>query len=80
MQITELVTRFYGSTRDFIKPPNWWDETQVLQWSPELHSNFELDQFAKPKTELQLYQQLMSLMDTEAQLRNSCRLIEKEVS
>ncbi|GFR93181.1 dynein regulatory complex subunit 7 [Elysia marginata] len=71
--------RFYGSTRDFIKPPNWWDETQVLQWSPELHSNFELDQFAKPKTELQLYQQLMSLMDIEAQLRNCCRLIEKEV-
>ncbi|GFO44803.1 dynein regulatory complex subunit 7-like [Plakobranchus ocellatus] len=71
--------RFFGSTRDFIKPSNWWDETQVMQWSPELHSNFELDQFAKPKSELQLYQMLMSLMDTEVQLRNNCRLMEKDV-
>ncbi|RUS91562.1 hypothetical protein EGW08_000677 [Elysia chlorotica] len=72
--------RFYGSTRDFVKPNNWWDDTQVLQWTPDLHSNFELDQFATPKTELQLYQQLMSLMDTEGQLRNECRLMEKEVA
>ncbi|KAK3758038.1 hypothetical protein RRG08_006617 [Elysia crispata] len=71
--------RFYGSTRDFVKPQNWWDDTQVLRWTPDLHSNFELDQFAKPKSELQLYQQLLSLMNIEDQLRNSCRLMEKEV-
>lgn len=34
--------RIVASTRHFTKPPLWWDETQILAWSPELHWSFEV--------------------------------------
>ncbi|KAK0058367.1 dynein regulatory complex subunit 7, partial [Biomphalaria pfeifferi] len=69
----------FGSTRHFTKPPNWWDETQVLNWSPELHSSFEANYLTKPKSELELYEMLIGLMKMESKTRDMTRMVEKEI-
>ncbi|KAH9491913.1 Dynein regulatory complex subunit 7, partial [Bulinus truncatus] len=69
----------FGSSRHFSKPPYWWDDTQVLVWSPELHSCFEANYLTKPKGEFELYQMLISLMKMEVKTREMTRMTEKEL-
>ncbi|BFY98616.1 hypothetical protein BsWGS_01656 [Bradybaena similaris] len=71
--------RIVCSTRHFTKPPQWWDETQILAWSPELHWCFEADLFVRPKGELELYQMLLALMAKEAATRDDVRRSEFEM-
>ncbi|XP_012937903.1 dynein regulatory complex subunit 7 [Aplysia californica] len=72
--------RISFSTRHFTKPPLWWDETQVLTWSPFLHWNYEVDQCVRPKCELELYNLLISLMAMEAKTREQTRAAERETA
>ncbi|XP_059174636.1 dynein regulatory complex subunit 7-like [Physella acuta] len=70
--------RIVASSRHFSKPPSWWDETQVLAWSPDLHSCFEANVLVGPKGELELYQMLIHLMKMESKTREITRLTERE--
>ncbi|CAG5120928.1 unnamed protein product, partial [Candidula unifasciata] len=71
--------RIVCSTRHFTKPALWWDETQILTWSPELHWCFEADLFVRAKGELELYQMLIGLMAKENEVREEVRRSETEM-
>lgn len=67
------------STREYIKPLNWNDKGNTWTWSNELHSTYQAGTEYKAKKNVELFQQLTSLIVKEEKVKDNVRKSEEEV-
>ncbi|KAH8855847.1 Dynein regulatory complex subunit 7 [Schistosoma japonicum] len=66
-------------TREFIKPSLLEDRQDTIQIYPDTHSTFQVDIFAKPKTQLEIYQILINLLKDEEKSKELIHKSESEI-
>ncbi|THD22374.1 Coiled-coil domain-containing protein lobo [Fasciola hepatica] len=71
--------RIAPCTREFIKPPNLDDRRNSIQLYSDTHSTFQVNPFAKPKTQVEIYNMLVNLMEEEELSKQAVRKSEAEV-
>ncbi|XP_056307979.1 dynein regulatory complex subunit 7 [Danio aesculapii] len=71
--------RIIPAWMNFIKPKEAADSQKAQDFTPEMVSGFQIDPFAKPYKNLQLYEILLELMRDEENVELQIRNSEKEV-
>ncbi|KAK4473299.1 hypothetical protein MN116_004464 [Schistosoma mekongi] len=66
-------------TREFIKPIISDDKQDTIQIYPDTHNTFQVNLFAKPKTQLEIYQMLINLLKDEKNLKELIHKSEYEI-
>nr|CAH8833855.1 unnamed protein product [Trichobilharzia regenti] len=72
--------RIIPSTREFIKPPPSDDRRDTVQLYCDTHTTFQVDLFAKPKTQVEIYNMLVNLLAEEEKSKELVRKSENEIS
>ncbi|KER29072.1 putative flagellar protein FliS [Opisthorchis viverrini] len=71
--------RIIACTREFIKPPPSEDRRNNIQLYSDTHYTFQVNLFAKPKTQVEIYNMLMHLLHEEEVSKAAVRKSEAEV-
>ncbi|CAH8432138.1 unnamed protein product [Heterobilharzia americana] len=71
--------RIIPCTREFIKPPPSDDRRDTLHLYPDTHTTFQVDLFAKPKTQVEIYNMLINLLKEEEKSKDLVRKSENEI-
>ncbi|KAA0193233.1 Coiled-coil domain-containing protein lobo [Fasciolopsis buskii] len=71
--------RIAPCTREFIKPPTLDDRRNSIQLYSDTHSTFQVNPFAKPKTQVEIFNMLVELMRQEELSKQAVRKSEAEV-
>ncbi|KAA3679423.1 uncharacterized protein DEA37_0012095 [Paragonimus westermani] len=71
--------RIAPCTREFIKPPPSDDRRNTIQLHSDTHTSFQVSLFAKPKTQVEIYNMLLYLLEQEEVSKQAVRKSEAEV-
>ncbi|CAL8075052.1 unnamed protein product [Calicophoron daubneyi] len=71
--------RIAPCTREFIKPPPSDDRRTTIQLYSDTHTTFQVNLFKKPKTQVEIYNMLISLLEQEENSKQAVRKSEAEV-
>ncbi|CAH8429485.1 unnamed protein product [Schistosoma turkestanicum] len=71
--------RIVPCTREFNKPPPSDERRDGIPFYPDTHTSFEVDLFAEPKTQVELYNMLINLMAEEEKSKELIHKSEFEI-